>query len=478
VPLCERLLFIQNYDQLSLEVTTNKLNYATREKVKVSLNAKNRADSVARGHFSVSVIDESKVPIDENAESTILTNLLLTSELKGTIEQPNYYFTNITNKKQEELDLVMLTHGYRRFEWELVLNGKYPQPVYKPGKALEISGVAKSLLGKPLAKAKVSLISFRGGPFITSTTDDKGRFNFSNLVFIDSAHFILQAVNAKGKNRTQLTYNEFKPLMIPTVTLQADNLNSIIPAAYLENNEKQQEELNRLGLGKGRTLKEVKINDIKRDDKYETQSLAGAGHADQVMHAKDIGYGAFLASNLDGRLRGITFASSTDARGGIPYLRVGASGPMLVVLDGMRMHSGFGINEINISSVATVEVLRFAGTSIYGMDAGNGVLIITTKRGGEDDGDNSGSIGILPIKVTGYCIAREFYSPKYESTTTNSRPDLRSTIYWNPELATDKDGNASFNYYNADGHGSYRVVIEGIDENGNIGRQVYRYKVD
>jgi hypothetical protein len=55
---------------------------------------------------------------------------------------------------------------------------------------------------------------------------------------------------------------------------------------------------------------------------------------------------------------------------------------------------------------------------------------------------------------------------------------LRSTILWKPELVTGKDGNASFEFYNADGTGSYRIVVEGIDDKGNIGRQVYRYKVE
>ena len=56
--------------------------------------------------------------------------------------------------------------------------------------------------------------------------------------------------------------------------------------------------------------------------------------------------------------------------------------------------------------------------------------------------------------------------------------DARSTIYWDPDIITDKDGKASFEFYNADTKGTYRVVIEGIDDNGNIGRQVYRYKVE
>jgi len=104
-------------------------------------------------------------------------------------------------------------------------------------------------------------------------------------------------------------------------------------------------------------------------------------------------------------------------------------------------------------------------------------LIINTKKGLQPE--DIASIGVLPISPKGFYIAREFYSPKYDqSNLTNNRPDLRSTIFWKPELVTDKNGNASFEYYNADDKGSYRIVVEGIDDKGNIGRQVYRYKVE
>jgi TonB-dependent SusC/RagA subfamily outer membrane receptor len=150
-------------------------------------------------------------------------------------------------------------------------------------------------------------------------------------------------------------------------------------------------------------------------------------------------------------------------------------GPMLVVVDGVE---GTDFNTLMASEVETVEVLKYANASIYGMRGGNGVIVITTKRGAGTDWKDIASIGILPINVHGYYKAREFYSPKYESNITSNHPDLRSTIFWKPELTTDKDGYASFDYFNADGTGNYRVVIEGIDDKGNLGRQVYRYKVN
>jgi TonB-dependent SusC/RagA subfamily outer membrane receptor len=469
-PICERLLFIQNYDQLSLNISTDKPDYTTRGKVSIHISARNRADSAVVGQFSVAVTSESKVPIDENSETTILSNLLLTSDLTGTIEQPNYYFTGITPEKLKELDLVMLTHGYRHFIWKQVLDNNNQPLAWKPERSLQIRGLAKSLFGKPLPKARVALISFVPESLTNTVADDKGEFLFDTLAFNDSIRFVLQAVNVKGKNKTKLIYNSDQtlPITIAEVTGQTDN----IPASYLENNEKQQEELNKMGLGKGRILNEVKIRGIRPDDKYETQSFAGAGHADQVMHAAEIEkIQGPLATSLNGRLHGVSFAGST------PYLTggLGNGHQMLVIVDGIE---NADISSLNANDVETVEVLRFANAAIYGMQGGNGVVIITTKKTMQLSPKEIASVGILPITVQGYYNARAFYSPKYVSNSPDSRPDLRSTIYWQADLATDKDGNAAFNYYNADGKGNYRVVVEGIDEKGNIGRQVYRYRVD
>jgi hypothetical protein len=79
----------------------------------------------------------------------------------------------------------------------------------------------------------------------------------------------------------------------------------------------------------------------------------------------------------------------------------------------------------------------------------------------------------------GYEPVKTFYLPRY-SGPRESQPeqlDTRSTIYWNPNVTTDKTGKATFEYFNADGHGSYRVTIEGMDKDGNLGRLVFRYNV-
>jgi hypothetical protein len=152
--------------------------------------------------------------------------------------------------------------------------------------------------------------------------------------------------------------------------------------------------------------------------------------------------------------------------------------PSLFIVDGVAMAPNFNVDNLNVNDIESVEAVYDAAASFYGMRAHKGVWIIATKQGKGIDSKAVTSTGILSILPKGFYKAREFYSPKYNQIELkNDRPDLRSTIFWKPELITDKDGNGSFEYYNADGRGSYRIIVEGIDDDGNLGRIVFKYKV-
>lgn len=471
-PLSERLIFIQNPDQLKLTVSGNKISYGKREKVHLAIRALDRTGSTVTGHFSVSVTDVNSVPADENAENTIINGLLLTSDLKGYIEQPNYYFTNVTGKTRADLDLVMLTHGYRRFEWKQLLNDSYPGITYQPENNLQITGVAKNLFGKPLDNATVSLIPMHKGPFLSETTNDKGQFRFNNLVFGDTAKFILQATNSKGRNSTKLTFNndEAAPV-VGRAAGGSDEDADLLMKAYLENSRMQHDEMARYGTINGKVLDNVTINSTKT----VIQPLSGnrmisSQFVNQAVRGDELekSAGVFLSDKLLGKFHGRAVNPFTG--------KVNAG---LVVLDGVAMPSGFNIDDLNPYDVEAVESVYGPEAAIYGMRASGGVLLITTKQGRGVDAKDIVSIGILPISPKGFYKAREFYSPQYDHPAQqDERADLRTTIFWKPELATAKDGTASLDYYNADGHGDYRVVVEGIAENGDIGRQVYEYKVE
>lgn len=484
-PLCERLIFVQKYDQLDLSISTNKSAYTKREKADFKLIAKTRADEPSMGHFSVAVIDETKTPVNENAESTIGGYLLLTSDLKGYVEQPNYYFNDPSAKRLTDLDLVMLTHGYRKFEWKKLLNNSYPPLAYRPENAFDITGTATTLMGKPLAKGIISLIKMRDGSYLRDTMDNKGRFHFNNLVFMDSTRFMLQAINAKGKNNTKLTYDgeAAGPAVMPAISILNGGTDQLM-AAYMQNNQRQLDDIAQYGILNGRMLKDVTIKGFKKtiNSPILATQLVSPEFADQYITPDQMAKGGRLADRLMGVLHGIVIRrdSTLESKAYLHGTR------MRVILDGNDTDGD--LDEIDGDDVESIEVLKFnSSVGAYSSFAGSigqnkggtaGILVITSKKAkGLQVGDIA-AVGILPVMPKGFYKAREFYSPKYDHPEpTDNRPDLRTTIFWQPELVTGEDGTATFNFYNADGPGTYRVVIEGIDLKGNIGRSVYRYKV-
>jgi TonB-dependent SusC/RagA subfamily outer membrane receptor len=461
-PMNERLSFIQNNDLINIQTVSDKPTYAARGKVHISLNAK-KDDKPVVGYFSASVIDAAKIPVNESAETTILTNLLLTSQVKGMVEQPNYYFANVTNDTRANLDVLMLTQGYRRFEWKQLLGtAETITSAYAVEKGIDISGMVTLKDGTPVENGSVTLLTQSGGNMLSQTTDAKGKFTFPNLVYDDNTPFIIEAKTSAGKNNVSITVSEYKPLSIVNNSLPESNFTTVSS----KNNLKAQPVY--LADAGGKMLKEVIVAD---------KSYIGPDHASQTINNDQIRDQGSLSNGLAGRLNGVII------RGGVPYLSEKASelmqgGPMLIVLDDVAQAEGTSIDDYNIVDIESVKVLKNNDAAIYGVRGANGVLLIKTIKNKTLSINKTMVPGLLTYAPKGFYKARTFYSPVYGGSVSTNKPDERSTIYWNPDLVTDKDGSTSFDYFNADGKGNYRVVIEGIDENGNVGRGVYTYRVE
>lgn len=480
-PMNERLVFIRNDDQLKLGLTAGK-TYKPREKVKIDIAAADKNSKPAVGSFSVSVIDESKVHVDAASENSIITNLLLTSDLKGYIEKPESYFNNINEHSRDYLDILMLTQGYRRFIWKEVIANNSPPIKYQPEKTLAISGFIKTPFGKAVANGRVTLLSTAGGTLLADTVSDKrGHFVFENLVFKDSIKFLIQARTAEGRKNLVIDLDTVRPQKVGknknTPDLQVNISQGL--TSYLENSRSYYSQQLRYGFADSTILlKEVEIKEKKKVNPVENSSnLNGPGNASQVISGESLGNldCATIVDCLTGRLHGVIFDQTTN----IPYCNLSDYRlQMLVLVDGAAIFP-YLINQLNPLTIASVEVLSSLQlVSIYGTDARGGVIIITTKQGTDNFNYQRNPPGVTTYKAKGYYKSREFYSPGYSTIKVNSQlADLRSTIYWKPDIITDKNGKASVEYFNADGKGTYRVVVEGIDSEGNLGRAVYRYEV-
>jgi hypothetical protein len=138
--------------------------------------------------------------------------------------------------------------------------------------------------------------------------------------------------------------------------------------------------------------------------------------------------------------------------------------------------------QINPEIVERVDVIRYGGAAIYGTRGGNGVIIVTTKRGEYGSGTPT-STELRPefykiFKVAGYSKSTEFISPDYSKSVMNFIPDNRSTIFWTPTVRTDEVfGVATVSFYAADLITKYKIVVEGITDFGEPVRGVFYIEI-
>jgi len=482
-PLNERIIFIWNNDQLNLQCNSDKKQYSKQEKVKFNLKAL-AAEAPTIGSFSVSVINESLVPANEADESNIISNILLTSDLKGYIENPNYYFNDKNQDRVQALDLLMMTQGYRRFVWKEILSGqKQPGPVFKPEKiATVVSGTLMNLGNKPIAGGKITLLANRAGLLMDTITDANGNFSFPTMLLKDSVKVTVQGRTAKEGDKVKLNLDRVPGIEVRYNKNMADvnyNVNDSLKN-FLAASKQEFDNLKSKGLlNQNFTLKDVVISSKKASIPY-TSNLMGPGHADQEIKGEDAHLEACgnLLLCLVGRLAGVSLSSE-----GILYLSRNSSQlPLLLVVNGQQFESGdvgySGILEggdINPSDILSIELLKSPGyTAVYGPKGSGGVLIINLKPGSFRNVRDA--YGIITFQHKGFYKARDFYTPKYNVSATHTFTAPRTTVYWNPVVVTGTDGTATVEFYN-ENEGQYRVLVEGVNGDGQLGRQVYKYTV-
>jgi TonB-dependent SusC/RagA subfamily outer membrane receptor len=136
-PLCERLLFINPKPDTKIDVTSE----SNDDEISLHFKVTTKNGSSKKGNLSLAVTEQ--LPNQKNPvwQENILTKLLLTSDLKGKIENPMYYFNPANNDAASALDLVMLTHGWRRFIWQDILSNNFPNLTFTD---LEGMGVTAS----------------------------------------------------------------------------------------------------------------------------------------------------------------------------------------------------------------------------------------------------------------------------------------------------------------------------------------------
>ena len=186
-PVAERLVFVNPHQKLNIDIKTDKEQYKLRETVKTTITVTDEKGKPVKGQFAVSVVDKNLLTHADDKQANILAYYLLTADLNGTIKEPNFYFepqekTDKVNRKKA-LDYVLLTHGWRKFNWEQLMAGNYPRFSY-PFETTKYQGQIIDAFNRPLANATVSVEHPRKGTITSTVTDAHGRFILEKVALL------------------------------------------------------------------------------------------------------------------------------------------------------------------------------------------------------------------------------------------------------------------------------------------------------
>lgn len=461
-PVCERVVFIDHGDRLNVKINTQKNIYKSREKTEVEVIVTDSSGAPVETNLSVAVTDAGQIaqqPFDQN----IVSYLLLSSDLKGNIEQPAYYFDPKNEDRKIKVDVLMMTQGWRRFDWKDVLQETHTAPARFVEQGFSIQGEVKRSNKKPVENVMLSvyLTSDSINTFLTTESGPTGLFSLDNLVFKDSLNARLQGMNPKNRDMLNILVKPFDPpkFTISRIPFYPITVDALQMAAYLKRTEEYLAIEKKIRESREKLLKEVTIRG-KKEVQRDSRKLYS--HADATIKVSQMTTGGAMTvlDMIQGRVAGVQVSGS----GSNASIRIrNSTHEPTFLLDGVPVDKDF-ITSLNIFDVESIDILKGASAAIYGSRGGGGVISVLTKRANVNY-DYSKDIlpGVTVSKIAGFNTPREFYTPRYDLDLPNNNvPDFRSTIFWAPMLRTGKNGIAKFSYFNTDATTNVTIRAEAL----------------
>lgn len=466
----ERLVFLNptrlNYD--SAVITQQAISFKPRDQNKLLL----KVDSVNWISYTIAVEDASSTLPKQ--QENILSSLWLTSDLSNPIQNPAAYFDHPGKNKVEAIDALLISEKWMRFNWNDIINDKYPQIRYLPERYLSYTGrITKGNKLKP--NEEVNLILFfpdSSKQFLHAVSDSTGNIGMDNVLFMNEAKIFYQ-LNTKKYSAKLIDIdfqrnNRFVPyqLSFPETSYKLETTAAdqkpplwVERAGTVTSMEKDIEK-------KYKTLQEVVVRSkIKTaTDKLNEQLSSGLFSSINEMvfdfvneQQNAMGYYNILQW-LEGRVAGL----SIQAEGGdyVPYIR---GSQATVYLDEMPVEPNL-ISSVNVSDIAMIKVIK--GPFSLMTRGGGGVIAIYTARGNIRPAQKEPS---LPnSKIKGYDVVKKFFSPYYDiKSVPQPDSDTRDLLLWQTILApTIEIDKTRAVFFNNDNSRRYKVIIQGITETG------------
>lgn len=463
-PVCERLYFKRPKKQLTLEAATDQARYAQRRKVNVAVSAKDMAGKALAANLSMSVYRVDS--LQQFDAGDIFSYLWLRSDLRGNIDSAGYYVNNTGAEADAALDNLMLSQGWRRFQWSDIISGKTPVLSFLPEHDGHlVTGKVTNIATNTPAKDVVVYLSVPGKrvQLYTANSDAEGKITFNTKQLYGPGEIVAQTNTERDStyridisspfSEQYSSYIEPKFQMIAAMrkAVEEHSLATQVQNAYVSN----------------------KIRNF-----YEPRVDSSGFYASPYKTYLLDNYTRFTTMEevLREYVREVWITRS-QKRYHIKVLNGNGflDGDPLVLLDDVpvfNMDKVMAIDPLKVRKLEDVPFRYYWGPSVY-----EGVLSFTTYKG--DLGGVEMDPRAVVLDYEGLQLQREFYSPVYDTENAGKShlPDFRTTLYWAPDINTKPERKGEISFYTSDMAGKYIGIVQGISGSGNAGSQYFSFEV-
>lgn len=485
--VAERLFFVRG-KAASAKISPSAKRHSPREKMALDFEVRNSQGEVIAGDFAVSVTDAAV--IKESKGDNIFSYLLLNSDLRGDVENPTYYFEGDDALRNARLDLVMMTHGWRRYDLGAMLAGKGQKTKYIAEQEQSITGNVTGVVGKVRNPSVMIYRDQEGrseylGVFPLNKT---GRFTITGIDYPDTTAYTIQALNREGgSERVRIKVDpEVYPVTSIIPRRPFDKLNqSFIPESFLMRTKEDyynsggeriidieevvvtarriqkysySDELNDMNTISGDMSRFVSVYDALQ----RFRSLQIIGSTVTLRTSNNDSFfdePAQIVTEDDEELGSAGAAAPEDKELPVPTVYINGTIADIESLDAYPM-----------GEIISISFLEGMDAIAAGVDSKNGSIILNVRN--LITPSNALPSSLAKVVMAGYCRPVEFYAPDYSKPQTTTTQDMRTTIAWQPRLRTDGQGHASMSFWTADRNSDYRVILEGITAEGELCREV------
>ena len=448
-PMAERLVYVHPERKLHIELNTDSARYFTRGKGKLNVKVTDEAGKPVQAHLGLSIFDGAYQ--NELNPENMLSYCHLSTEIKGNIHNPAYYFDGNNKDRLAALDLLLLTQGWRRYVWEKADTAMLADCFLSD----EIRG--RQIIGKKKKRKELG-----NGEQLLQVSGPNAENRF---VLIDSlGKFVVPTDLMLGLRggyvylKPMLDKDEYKPSVIVEETFgKADSLRKSCQSYFPYMNPSQ-------------VLSELQIDYpiISQDSSILLSEITVTGKKGRVFRDKMMGRLDSLAQISIG----VSWVCGCNAGSGTTFL---------------NDYKGYSHHPVGSPTPPPPKKRlpptigeTYALIKYEPVGRKDGKWIITAMDYVTYQGEEFTEEELLRMnnlwRVKGYYGTREFYQPD-ELDMQSPIPDARNVLLWKPDIVTDEKGEAEVEFFCSDINTSFVGVMEGTDGLGNLGTSQCEFRV-